>query len=608
MADRKISELDQLAGADARGVDELAIHHRSAAKTEKITLKDLAEAGYRESDDGSIPIDKVELLPNSIDGSVIIDNSLGSQQIGRDSITDVELADNAVDTDAIQDGSVTTDKLADGIDAAKLLNGSITGDKIGDQQIENGHIVDETIEGGKLAPGTITGDKIASDTITADHIAPDAITASELANGAVDTDSLQDEAVTGAKLNANAFNRGIGKDADDKVGIINEITPGNQAGISWDEQGLIIDATSPIPPSDLPIATADEVGAVSIPTDGGLTVNGAGAVRINNNVAPGTNYKIEYNEHGLVTGSGPIEAADLPIATDSTLGAIMVPDVDAVGDESPLSVNGTGELIHDASGVTPGAYPKVVVDKHGHVTGGGPLDASDIPEISADLITSGEIGSDQLAECSVTGPKICDYATCLMQEDNPGAGDFLGQFWYTPSTAQLRVYARGSGPENIWLPVGFGALQANNLRWGGTYDADTDTLVSLTNIGVSEGLTAGQVFPPPSDAMSGIYFICQVAGNNCVQPNIDGINHTAGDWAVCLDGTQGWVHIDANGGGGGGGGGAQYLNDLNDVTIGGSTGPFSTQPAVALSASQILKYDGGSGQWRNTDIIDGGSY
>ena len=286
----------------------------------------------------------------------------------------------------------------------------------------------------------------------------------------------------------------------------------------------------------------------------------------------------------------------------------MVPDVDAAGDESPLSVNGTGELVHDESGVTPGAYPKVVVDKHGHVTGGGPLDASDIPEISADLITSGEIGSDQLAECSVTAPKICDYATCLMQEDNPGAGDFLGQFWYTPSTAQLRVYARGSGPENIWLPFGFGRCKPTTSAGAAPTTLIPTPLVSLTAIGVSEGLTAGQSFPPPTDAMSGIYFICQVAGNNCVQPNINNINHTAGDWALCLDGTQGWVHIDANGGGGGGGGGAQYLNDLNDVTIGGSTGPFSTQPAVALSASQILKYDGGMGQWRNTDIIDGGSY
>ena len=75
MADRKISELDQLAGADARGVDELAINHRSGAKTHKITLKDLAEAGYRESADGSIPIAKVDLQPNSINGNVIQNDS-----------------------------------------------------------------------------------------------------------------------------------------------------------------------------------------------------------------------------------------------------------------------------------------------------------------------------------------------------------------------------------------------------------------------------------------------------------------------------------------------------------------------------------------------------
>ena len=609
MADRKISELDQLAGADARGVDELAINHRSGAKTHKITLKDLAEAGYRESADGSIPIAKVDLQPNSINGNVIQNDTITATQLAPNSVGSSELADDAVDEDAIQDGAVTNDKVADGINASKLLDGSITTDKIGDQQVTAGKIADATITGDKIAAGTIEGSNIANNTIGADQIASNSITADELADGAVDTAALQDDAVTGPKLSDTAFNRGLGKDADDKVGIINEITPGAHAGITYDEQGLITSTTSPIPPSDLPIATEDIVGVVSIPADGGLSVNGAGAVRINNNVAPDTGYKITYNEHGLVTDSGPIEAADLPIATDSSLGAIMVPDIEADGDESPLSVNGTGELIHDASGVVPGSYAKVVVDKHGHVTGGGPLDASDIPEISADLITSGEIGSDQLAECSVTGPKICDYATCLMQEDNPGAGDFLGQFWYTPSTAQLRVYARGSGPENIWLPVGFGALQANNLRWGGTYDADSDTLVSLTAIGVSEGLSAGQSFPAPSDALSGIYFICQVAGNNCVQPNINNINHTAGDWALCLDGTQGWVHIDANGGsGGGGGGGAQYLDDLLDVTIGGQSGPFSEEPKLTLGANQILKYDGGMGQWRNTDMIDGGSY
>ena len=212
-----------------------------------------------------------------------------------------------------------------------------------------------------------------------------------------------------------------------------------------------------------------------------------------------------------------------------------------------------------------------------------------------------------LGECAVQATNIYDYATVLLQEDHPGEGDYLGQLWYTPSTAQLRVYVRGSGPANIWRPVGFGSLQANNLRWGGTYDADSDTIVSLTAIGTSEGLTAGQSFPAPTDLLSGIYFICQVAGSSMAQPSLDSINHTAGDWAVCLDQSQGWVHIDANGGGGSSDGGAQYLNDLLDVEIGGAASPFSTAPRVALSADQILRYDGTSGLWRNTDIIDGGS-
>ena len=86
MADRKISELDQLAGADARGVDELAINHRSGSKTHKITLKDLAEAGYRESAAGTIPIDKVKLEPNTIDGNVIKDNTITDKQIAENAI------------------------------------------------------------------------------------------------------------------------------------------------------------------------------------------------------------------------------------------------------------------------------------------------------------------------------------------------------------------------------------------------------------------------------------------------------------------------------------------------------------------------------------------
>jgi hypothetical protein len=348
---------------------------------------------------------------------------------------------------------------------------------------------------------------------------------------------------------------------------------------------------------DLPTASDTEKGAIKVSGDG-LRMDGE-KIEIDNDIAANNAMHLcQYNGKGLVINSRAIEPSDLPIATDSTVGVVM-PGTDLV-------VTTAGVLNHESKGTT-GTYTKVTVNDTGHVTAGGLLESTDLPDVPAGNIT-GEIGEDQLAECSVTAPKICDYATCLMQEDNPGNGDFLGQFWFTPSTAQLRVYARGSGPENIWLPVGFGALQANNLRWLGTYDASNDTVVSLTAVGVSEGLTAGGPFPAPSDALSGGYFLCQTAGNSMSQPNLSGISHDAGDWSLCLDSAQGWIHIDAAAPGGGGGGSAQYLNDLLDVNIGGTGGPFSTAPALTLADRQILKYDGGAGMWRNTDMVDGGSY
>ena len=348
---------------------------------------------------------------------------------------------------------------------------------------------------------------------------------------------------------------------------------------------------------DLPTAGTDK-GAVAV-NGNGLDMDGDD-IAIDNAVVQntGAGHLVQYNEFGLVTGGAAITSADLPTATDSEKGAVRP--------GTGLSMDGSGALNHTNS-VVGGTATKITFDTEGHVTQGQALDADDIPNLPADKITSGDFGTNFIADEAITAAKLADYSTCLMQEANPGAGDFLGQFWYTPSTAQLRVYARGSGPENIWLPVGFGNLQANNLRWLGTYNADTDTIGSLTAIGVSEGLTAGDPFPAPTDALSGGYFICQVAGSSMAQPNLNGISHTGGDWALCLDEAQGWIHIDAAAGGGGGGG-AQYLDDLLDVNIGGSGSPFSTAPAMALSDKQLLKYDGGAGLWRNTDRVDGGTF
>ena len=358
------------------------------------------------------------------------------------------------------------------------------------------------------------------------------------------------------------------------------------------------DVTSrPIVGADLPDATPTSKGAVSVPGNG-LTVN-TGALSIDNTVLPNNAAQlhiVEYNEYGLVISGRTIEGGDLPNAQPGVSGVIKP--------GTGLAVDADGVLNH-SNIITGGVATKVTFDAQGHITGTTPLVGSDIPSIPGSKIT-GDIDGLQLIDRSVPETKLADYSTCYVQEGNPGGGAKLGQFWFTPSTNQLRVYGRGSG-EDLWLSVGFGALQAQNLRWAGTIDADTSTIVSLTSIGVSEGLTAGGPIPVPSDALSGVYFVTQVPGSNINEPAVQADTFTEGDWLLCVDQAQGYTHIDVAAGGGGGGGGAQYLDDLLDVEIGGTQTLFGL-PRATLLNGQFLMYDSISGMWVNSAVLDGGSY
>jgi hypothetical protein len=261
-------------------------------------------------------------------------------------------------------------------------------------------------------------------------------------------------------------------------------------------------------------------------------------------------------------------------------------------------------LYHENTDAGAGTYTKVNVNSSGHVVDGGDIDESDIPDLDASIITSGQFGTNRIEDNSITAPKMADYSTCLMQEDFPGAGDFLGQFWYTPSTAQLRVYSRGSGPQNIWLPVGFGLLQQQNLRFAFTFDATTSTIVSITQYGAPLGLDVGDPIPTPTDILSGAYGVCVTPGSGINLLDVTGENFTVGDWILCAGETTGWLKIDIADGAGGGGGGAQRLDDLLDVTIGG-VNPVGINldpniaPAVALQDGNILRYYSDIGQWVN---------
>ena len=73
-------------------------------------------------------------------------------------------------------------------------------------------------------------------------------------------------------------------------------------------------------------------------------------------------------------------------------------------------------------------------------------------------------------------PKLADFSVSFIQEAEPEftTNLHIGCLWYQESSAQLRMY---NG--NSFMPVGFGRLSQENLRFGGTINAETGLIVAL---------------------------------------------------------------------------------------------------------------------------------
>ena len=449
-----------------------------------------------------------------------------------------------------------------------------------------------------IADGTIPGAKLVPDSVTAKEIGPDAVTASELADNAVDTAAIQDGAVTdpkianginGAKLtddtvtaskiSAASLDRGLDK-AGGKIGHANTITAGTRSGISFDAYGHVT-ATAALSAADLPIATATAVGGVNVPPTGGLTVSPAGALTHGNTVTGGSISGISFDAQGHVTAAVPLVAADLPIATTTSRGAVSVPG-------PSLVIQAGGALKHLTSGVVAGTYSKVAVDVRGHVTSGTVLAASDVPALDASILTTGTLDPARLATQSITREKLANNSIAYIQEASPGTvGVFhVGLLWYQESTAGLHMW---NG--NSWMPISIGRLSQENLRYCGVIDATTGLIAGVTSFGTAAGYKIGDSLKAATDAQTGVYFVITTPGNAISET--PGVTYDNGDWVLCNGAAAGWVRVDTLNGGGGGG--AKNLPDLLDVTL--------TTPA----ADQLLQYNS-AGQWVNIDTIDCGTY
>jgi len=439
MADLKISELSALAGGNLVAADELAIVDDSASETKKITVSDLIANGVTVISDDTIP------------GAKIL---FGAGDIA---------------TAALADGAVTTAKVADdAITAAKLGNES-------------------TVDLVTTLPGTgaFTG-QLAFDTDDNKlYIWDGSAWQSLKAAGSVNT-------VSGSTTGEINIVSSVSGDTVTLSATIDDTTSANQflagpTGAAGAVGYRVIDG------SDLPVSTSSAKGGVIVNGEG-LRMD-ASTIEVDNDVtASATHHVVTYDAKGLITGGRVLAASDLPIATASAVGGVIA--------STGLTVDGSGNLTIDNS-VTADTYTKVTVAATGLVTAGSTLAASDLPNHSADLLTSGNIPLARIADNLVTGAKLADYASAKIGETNPTA-DYIGQLFFNPLTRDLSLW-----DGNVFQPIG---ISAGEIVFAGTYNATTNLLSSVTSDGTGAGFVVGQALPAASGTNKNFYVVVDVGG------------------------------------------------------------------------------------------------
>ena len=338
MADLRISELPPVSGPDIQpGDDAIAVADVSASTTKKATATGIVQAALGKTvgagglAEGVILADKIKwdsLPAGSIDGKGITINTLPGDRLIDGSVTSGKVGE--LETANIRDGAITTPKIApNAVTTSTVGNSQITSAKLGtDAAI--GNITDGSLNGGKLVNGTVNGgQKLSAGSVTASVMGASSVGADALQPAAVTEGKLADDSVVLRTLNPSVVDPDGGLTlAVDGIAIDNAIVAGAYAGIAYNEHGLItaIDPSGVIPSTDLPPATTTTIGAVSVPSSGGLSVSGAGELTHTNTVTATTYAGLVYDAHGHIQSSsanGLVPSASLPIAgtTASEIGA-----------------------------------------------------------------------------------------------------------------------------------------------------------------------------------------------------------------------------------------------------------------------------------------------
>lgn len=441
MADLRISELAALAGANLAAGDLLPIADVSASETKRITVTDLVGNATTLIADATIPGAKILFSSNTIAGSALQNSSVTATQLANDAVTAAKLADES------------------SVDLVTTLPGS----------------------------GAFVG-QIALDTDDSKIYCWNGTSwVSVKAAGSVNSVIGSSSGVVNISVSTSGDEVTISTTLDNTSAAA-QFLAGPTAAAGSVGYRVIAGA-------DLPTATTGAKGGVVV-NGNGLTMSGSTIVIDNTVTASGSNYHIvQYNANGLVTAGRSIVAADVPLATASTIGVVRP--------GSGLGVDGSGNLNHNNS-ITGATATKVTFDTEGHITATSALIDTDIPNLSADKITSGTLPTARIGAKAVTGAKVADYAVALFGETQPTA-EHIGQFFFNPITRDLYLW-----DGNVYQPVG---ISAGEIILAGTYDASTNLLNSVTAEGSAAGFTNGQSLPAAAAANNRYYVVVSQSGN-----------------------------------------------------------------------------------------------
>jgi len=570
VADTRISALTRLPEAGVSPTDLLPIADLSASETKAITAKDLLEGVVISMDAGSIPASKIDFSTGIAVSSIGV--TQGDVVLGRISGagTAEEIPCTAVGRALLAGADVAAQRTSLGLGTLALRSGSWVDGSTFSGTSSGTNTGDQTI--------TLTGPVTGSGTGTfATSIAAGAVGSVELAVGGVGTANLADDAVTSAKL-ADQSAAVVGAGAPGGAGAFigqGGFNTANGVAYTYTATGWVQHAgvqSLAVTEASTPLAittTSGAASAVSIDLDTQVAATVWAGPTSGADAKPsfrklvGTDLPVATATvaGAVLPGTGTAVAADgklgLAPATTTTIGGVIVK-----GPE--LSVAVDGGLTHAASALAPGTYVKVTTDAAGHVASGlTQLVDADIAGVDASKITSGSLDPARLGNRTIKQEQLADYAISFIQEAPPPSVNTYhnGMLWFQESTGQLRMW---NG--NSWFPIGAGRLTAENLRYCGVFDAATGTITGITQFGTGEGFKIGDLIPPATDALAGVYLVCSVPGSGTAQAAT--IAFDAGDWIMCNGSAAGWVRIDTlNSAGGGGGGGASSLNDLLDVTL-----------------------------------------